>query len=72
MSEFFRTHAPPEFGAMTLRELAARAHEAEDTGNDVLLLRVWDELERRERTLPGATSIFRDAYIRRHARRAET
>lgn len=62
MSEFFRVHAPLEFSGLTLRELARRCHVAENTGNDVLLMQVQDELKRRESTYERVVDVFMEFY----------
>ncbi len=50
--------------------LARLAHEAEDSGDDILLLEVADEMGRREQERPGCYSIFQQEYIRLHEERA--
>lgn len=50
--------------------LARLAHEAEDTGDDFLLLQVADEVGRRERVRPGFHHIWHQEYLRLLAERA--
>jgi hypothetical protein len=47
MSDFFRIHAPPEYARLTLGQLSRMVHEAEETDDDVTLIQVFDELEKR-------------------------
>jgi hypothetical protein len=47
MSDLFRVSIPPEIQDASLALLAILCHEAEDSGDDVLLLQVTGELERR-------------------------
>jgi len=72
MKEFFAVRAPGEFIALTTRDLARLAHKAEDTGDDVLLLQVADEVDRRERAYPqlGVTNLFREHFIDLHRARS--
>lgn len=46
----------------TTRTLAQLCHEAEDTGNDVLLCDVWAEVEELEARIPGVTNTFMHHY----------
>lgn len=62
MSEIITTRAPAEFAGLTFGELAHRCHTAESTGDDILLLKVEDEVSRRERQAPGAERLFMDFY----------
>jgi hypothetical protein len=68
MSDFFRIPADPSLVPMTSGELARLAHQAEDADDDVLMVQIQSELERRERVYPGMgwTDRFREAYIRLH------
>jgi hypothetical protein len=71
VKEFFDVRAPAEFVRLTTRELARLAHKAEDTGDDILLLQVQDEVDRRERRFPhlGVTDRFREEYVAMHRTR---
>lgn len=60
MSDIFRIVAPAEFVQYTSSQLAALAHKAEDTGDDLLLLEVEDEVERRVRKWG---QIWRQEYM---------
>lgn len=62
MSELFRTRAPVELTALTLRDLARTCHVAENTDNDVLFIQVQDELKRREAIYPRAEDVFMEFY----------
>ena len=68
MSAILRTTAPDEFAAHTTKTLARLAHRAEDTGDDVLLLQVMDEVERRCRRFPAmdVMGLFRTWYVELH------
>lgn len=61
MSEFFRIPANPDLPSMGLTTLARLSHQAEDTGDDILLMQVADEVESRGE-MEGR--IFRAEYIR--------
>lgn len=63
MSDILRITAGPKVRAATFRTLAELAHQAEETDDDVLLLEVADEVERRERSFPGYTRLFRETYL---------
>ncbi len=70
MSDFFRIRAPVEFARKTLRALATLAHEAEDTGDDVLLLECWSELERRGSPMSIFMEFYRDLWRERMEKKA--
>jgi hypothetical protein len=61
VSEFFRIHAPPEYTRLTLRQLAVMVHDAEETDDDVTLLKCYDELARREMNGLG-DDLFMEFY----------
>jgi hypothetical protein len=65
VSDFFRTRAPAEFVLLGVKDLARLAHQAEDTGDDVLTLQVYDELSRREQAFPKIRfrALFREYYL---------
>jgi hypothetical protein len=65
MSDFFRIHAPAEFSAKTIRQLASLVHDAEDSVDDVLLLQCWDELERRGTPMSVFMEFYRDLWRER-------
>jgi hypothetical protein len=71
LSDFFRIRAPAEFIAKTTRELAELSHQAEETDDDVLLLQVADEIERRKVTTPMTAVLFREHYMDLMAERAK-
>ena len=49
-----------DLAGKTLRELAVLCHEAEETDDDVLLMQVQDEVQRRG--MNHATSLWMDFY----------
>lgn len=52
MSDLFRVAIPCELTEMTLAGLALLCHRAEDTNDDVLLVQVMGEVERRDALVP--------------------
>lgn len=52
MSHFFRVSIPPYIQEAGFALLAILAHEAEDTDDDVLLMEVMGEVERRDAQVP--------------------
>jgi hypothetical protein len=52
----------PAVAAATTKELARLCHEAEDMADDVLLVEVTAETERREHERPGTLKTFMDWY----------
>jgi hypothetical protein len=62
VSELLRTTAPPDFARLATRELARLCHRAEDTGDDVLLCEVHDEVTRRQAARPGTLGVFMTHY----------
>ncbi len=63
-----------EFSRLTLRQLAAKVHDAEETADDVTLMECWDELERRRPADPRISLVslflefYRDEWRRRMSR----
>jgi len=49
VSDFFRVQKIHGLEEMSMRELARQCHIAENTGDDILLMNVQDELIRREK-----------------------
>lgn len=69
MSEFFRTHAETRHHAMTVRDLAIAVHDAEESGDDIELLKLMEVVE--GRGIYGADGIFMQFYREEwHRRRA--
>jgi hypothetical protein len=72
----YRIQVPADFGRLTTRELARLSHEAEDTENDILLLQVDGEMQRRERAIPGVLAMYKAHYMdlirERYTARKET
>lgn len=72
MSDLFRVSIPPEIQEMSLASLAILCHRAEDTADDVLLVQVMGEVERRDAMVPPvgitqfrpkvATEVFMEHY----------
>lgn len=52
MSDLFRVPIPPEIQEASFALLAILAHQAEDTDDDVLLMQVMGEVERRDAMVP--------------------
>lgn len=73
MSEIFRIHATSKHHGMTIRALAIAVHDAEDSGDDVELIALMEEVE--GRGIYGADGIFmqfyREEWHRRMATQAE-
>jgi hypothetical protein len=69
MSDFFRIPSNPSLAKYGLTSLARMSHEAEDTGDDILLLQVDSEIQFRGEL---AQEIFRNEYIRLHSRGIRT
>lgn len=52
MSDFFRVQIPPYIQEASFALLAMLCHQAEDTDDDVLLMEVMGEVERRDAMVP--------------------
>ena len=52
MSDLFRVMIPPEIQEASFALLAMLCHQAEDTDDDILLMQVMGEVERRDALVP--------------------